>query len=241
MTYTLYYWPIIPGRGEFIRLALEAAGQPYEDVARRGDEPDFAAVSELLDRTDLPRPPFAPPMLATPDGLIAQTPAILLYLGRQHDLAPQDPAAEIWTHQLQLTLADWVVEIHDTHHPLGPTLYYEDQLAESRRRAHLFRQERLPRFMAYFETVLAQAADDAAPFLVRPSPTYADLSLFQIVAGLRYAFPEAMGRLAGDHPRLTRLAEAVRALPAIASYLESPRRMAFNNDGIFRNYPELDG
>lgn len=239
MTYELYYWPTIQGRGEFVRLALEEAGVAYEDVGRRGDGADFAAVAAVLERTDVAHVPFAPPVLKADDRLIAQTANILLFLGARHGLAPADEAGRLWTHQLQLTIADWVVEIHDTHHPLGPSLYYEEQKPEAVRRARAFREHRLGKFMGYFERVLAANAV-GADFLVGDGVTCADLSLFQVVAGLRYALPNAMARIEAEHPRVTALHARIAERPRIAAYLASPRRIPFNEDGIFRHYPELD-
>lgn len=239
MTYELYYWPTIQGRGEFVRLALEEAGVAYEDVGRRGDGADFPAVAAVLDTDDTAYPPFAPPVLKTGDRLIAQTANILLFLGQHHGLAPVDEAGRLWTHQLQLTLADWVVEIHDTHHPLGPSLYYEEQKPEAARRARAFRGERLPKFMGYFEAVL-RANPSGPEHLVGDVVTTADLSLFQVVEGLRYAFPRAMSGVEPDCPRVVDLHARIRQRPAIADYLTSPRRIPFNEDGIFRHYPELD-
>lgn len=238
MAYELYYWPTIQGRGEFVRLALEEAGVAYTDMARTGHGPDPAAVEAVL-TVDAEHPPFAPPVLKAGDRFIAQTANILLFLGMRHDLAPADEADRLWTHQLQLTLADWLGEIHDTHHPLGPTLHYEQQTDEAARRSRLFRDERLPAFMAYFERVLAANAA-GGDCLVGSRVSYADLSLFQIVDGLRYAFPRAMERTEPDHPGLTALHERISRRPRIRAYLESGRRIPFNEDGIFRHYPELD-
>lgn len=239
MTCELYYWPTIQGRGEFVRLALEEAGAAYVDIGRRGDGADFAAVAAVLDPHGEAHVPFAPPVLAADGQLIAQTANILLFLGARHDLAPGDEAGRLWTHQLQLTLADWVDEIHDTHHPLGPSLYYEDQKPEAARRARAFREERLGKFMDYFERVLAaNGAGDG--YLVGDGVTYPDLSLFQVVEGLRYAFPNAMVGLEAGHPRVIALHGRVAERPRIAAYLGSPRRIPFNEDGIFRRYPELD-
>lgn len=238
MTYELYYWPTIQGRGEFVRLALEEAAAPYDDVGRRGDGADFAAVAAVLAPDGGPRPPFAPPVLKAGERLIAQTANILLFLGARHGLAPDEEDAGFWTHQLQLTLADWVDEIHDTHHPLGPSLYYEDQKPEAARRARAFLDERLPKFMGYFERVLAA---NGSGFLVGTGVTYADLSLFQVLAGLRYAFPNALVRIEDGYPCVSVLHARVAERPRIAAYLESPRRIPFNEDGIFRHYPELDG
>ncbi|MDZ7748723.1 MAG: glutathione S-transferase [Halofilum sp. (in: g-proteobacteria)] len=216
--YTLYYWPTIQGRGELVRLALEAAAVPYEDVGRRGDGADFGAVAEVLERAGVSRVPFAPPVLEAEGRLLAQTANILLYLGPRHGLAPDDEAGRLWVNQLQLTLADWVVEIHDTHHPLGPSLYYEDQRDEAARRAGVFHAYRLPKYLGYFERVLA-GAPDGGPYLAGAQPTYADLSLFQVIAGLRYAFPRALAALEPEHGRVGALHDRVRALPAVADLL----------------------
>jgi len=238
MPYELYYWPTIQGRGEFVRLALEEAGADYADVGRGADGADFEAVADVLD-ADGAHPPFAPPVLVDGDVVIAQTANILAYLGERHGLVPDDPAGRYWTAQLQLTLADWVDEIHDTHHPIGSELHYEDQQLEARRRAAHFRTYRLPKFTGYFERVLANNPTSDS-HLAGESISYADLSLFQVIAGLRYAFPKAMAATEPNHPRVAALHDAVAARPRIAAYLESERRIPFNENGIFRRYPELD-
>jgi len=236
MAWQLYYWPDIPGRGELVRLGLEYTGVRYTDVARqRGAD----AVHSVLGDPAIVTQPFAPPVLMTEEGCLAQTANILLYLGERYGLAPADVPGRFWTHQLQLTLADWLVEVHDTHHPLGPTLHYEDQRAEAERRAAVFHQDRLPAFMQYFERAL-DANPTASGWLVGDSTTYADLSLFQMLEGLSYAFPEAMRLAAQGYPRMHALRDLVRTLPGVAAYLVSDRRLAFSEQGIFRRYPELD-
>jgi glutathione S-transferase len=241
MQYQLYYWPGIQGRGEFVRLALEEAGVAYVDVGRSGDtlEAGFDRVFRFLESDDNPCPAYAPPVLKAGELVLAQTANILQYLGAHHNLAPVDETGRLWTNQLQLTLADWVDEIHDTHHPLGAHLYYEEQKPESRKRAGHFTAERLPRFMGYFERVLSRnpRGDE---FLVGTSVTYADLSLFQVIDGLRYAYPQAMAAVEDDYPRVLALYHRVAERPNIAAYLESPRRQSFNDNGLFRHYPELD-
>ena len=236
MPYELYYWPTIQGRGEFVRLALEEAGADYVDVAR---EPEgLAAMMRMMDHAG--HPPFAPPFLKDGGTIIGQTAAILLYLGAQHGLAPKDPAGGLWTHQIQLTIADIVAEAHDTHHPVAVSLTYEDQTAEALRRAQEFRDNRIPKFLDWFDTILARnPAGDG--HLVGRSLTYADLSLFQLVEGLAYAFPKATKRALAETPRIAALHAAVARRPRIKAYLDSPRRIPFNEEGIFRRYPELDG
>lgn len=238
MPYHLYYWPTIQGRGEFVRLALEAAGADYVDVGRTPEGPDFGAVSAVLWGEEPGPPAFAPPVLDVGGRLIAQTATILFYLGDRHGLAPADEPGRLWVNQLQLTLADFVGEVHDTHHPLGVTLYYEDQREAAAKRAEVFREHRLPKFLGYFERVLADSPESG--WLAGESYTYADLSLFQVVEGLRYAFPEATARVERDTPRVSLLRDKVAEIPAIATYLASDRRIPFNEDGIFRRYPELD-
>ncbi len=237
MRYELHYWSSIPGRGEFVRLALEEAGAPYVDVARtEGGEERMLA---LLGDASHPTPAFAPPFLKAGKLVIAQTANILLFLGERHGLAPKNEAGRYFTHQLQLTLADLVSEIHDTHHPIAGSLYYEDQRAEAKRRAADFVANRMPKYLGYFERVLA-GNSRAAGHLVGARVTYADLSLFHVVAGLRYAFPKAMARVAKSYPDVLALHDRVAARPRIAAYLASERRLPFNEKGIFRYYAELD-
>ena len=170
--------------------------------------------------------------------MIGQTSNILLYLGEKLRLAPVSASGRIWTHQIQLTIADVVVEAHDSHHPLGGDFYYEDQKPEAARRAALFRKDRIPLFLDWFERILA---DNRKGWLVGGRVTYADLSLFQLVEGLRYAYPRAMKRAEKTRPGVVALRDRVAARPRIAAYLASPRRLGFNEKGIFRHYPELDG
>jgi glutathione S-transferase len=235
--YELYYWPGIQGRGEFVRLALEEAGAKYVDVARGDGGVDM--MMKLMDDEEL-MPPFAPPFLRDGKRLIGQTANVLLYLGEREGLAPKADAGRLWTHQIQLTIMDFVVQAHDTHHPIGAALYYEDQKDEAARHAANFRKNRIPKFLAWFERIL-EHNPKGPEHLVGGRVTYADLSLFQMVAGLQYAFPLAMARELKKVPRVAALHEAVAVRRRIKAYLESGRRLAFNESGIFRHYPELDG
>jgi glutathione S-transferase len=239
MTYRLFYWPEIQGRGEFVRLALEEAGADYVDVARKsGKGFGVAALLRFLNGRNTSHPPFAPPFLQSGRLVIGQTANILLYLGGRHGLAPKEEAGRLWTHELQLTIADFVVEVHDTHHPVASGLYYEDQKKEARRRAADFLENRLPKFLGYFERLLARQRGQR--YLAGMKLTYVDLSMFQIVAGLNYAFPNTMARVARGHKRLFALHERIQERPRIAAYLASERRIPFNDQGIFRHYAELD-
>lgn len=216
MRYELHYWPSIQGRGEFVRLALEDAGADYRDVCRETER--------------MPEHPqaFAPPFLKAGKLVIPQTANILLYLGPRLGLAPKNEAQRLRLHGLQLTIADWLAEVHDTHHPIASSLYYEDQKREAKRRAAIFRAERLPKFLRYFE----RAVEDKF--------SYVHLSLFQMIEGLRFAFPNLMKKHEGRYPRLSRVHERVARRPRLAAYLSSERRIPFNQQGIFRRYPELD-
>ena len=236
MRYELYYWAGIQGRGEFVRLALEEAGAEYVDVARRpgGEQEMMRLLSGGSGRV-----PFAPPFLKTGDLVIAQTANILLYLGAHHGLAPSDEAGRLFAHQLQLTIADFVDEIHDTHHPIASSLYYEDQRREAKARAADFVKSRAPKYLGYFERVLERNSA-SREHLVGAELSYPDLSLFQIVAGLRFAFPRMMTRLEPQYRRVVAVHDRVAARPRVAAYLASERRLPFNQHGIFRHYPELD-
>jgi glutathione S-transferase len=236
MRYELYYWPGIQGRGEFVRLALEEAGADYVDVARKPGK-GVPAMMRFLDGTRVKHPPFAPPFLKAGELVIGQTANILLFLGTRHGLAPRSEAARLWTHQLQLTIGDFVGEVHDTHHPIAANLYFEDQRPAARRRAADFLKARAPKFLNYFERVLEASGGH---YVLGRRITTADLSLFQVADGLRYAFPRAMRRLEKKIPRVVALHDRVAQRPRIAAYLASGRRIAFNQSGIFRHYPELD-
>lgn len=231
--YELYYWPGIQGRGEFVRLALEEADAPYVDVARgRGG---VTAMTKLLARA--PFPPFAPPFLKHGDFVVAQTANILAWLAPRHGLVPRDEAHRAHAMQVQLTIADAVAEAHDTHHPISGALYYEDQKTEARKRAAAFTKDRIPKYLDWFERVIASSG---GPYVFGRRISYADLSLFQLVAGLDYAFPKAMKRAARKMRRVRALSEGAASRPRVARYLASDKRAAFSEDDIFRHYPELD-
>jgi glutathione S-transferase len=236
MRYELYYWPGIQGRGEFIRLPLEEAGADYADVARRPG--GMAAMMRFMEGRAVRRPPLAPPFLRAGRQVIAQTANILHYLGPRLGLAPRAEPDRLWAHQLQLTIIDLLDEVHDTHHPIASSLYYEDQKPAAKRRAADFIRNRLPRYLGYFEDVLAR--NRPGRHMIGGRLSYVDLSVFQIVEGLRYAFPRAMARREFRYPLVVTLHDRVAARPRIAAYLASERRIPFNESGIFRRYPELD-
>ena len=233
MRYQLYYWPEIQGRGEFVRLALEDAGAAYDDVARKS-----SGMNQMMAMMDGDkRPPFAPPFLKAGKLVIGQAAEILFYLGLRLKLSPRDEAGRLWLHQLQLTVTDFVKEIHDTHHPLGGEFYYEDAKPEAKRFTGNFLAARAPKYFGYFETVLEKSG---GPWLLGRKFSYVDLSVFQLIEGLRYAFPKAMKKIEHDVPGLLAVRDRVAARPRIKAYLASPRRIAFNESGIFRHYAELD-
>jgi glutathione S-transferase len=236
MPYELYYGNTNQGRGEFVRLALEEALAEYVDVTREsgpGMGPD--AMRRLMQEPEATRPTFAPPFLKDGDLMIGQTANILQYLGPRLGLAPESEGDRLWAHQLQLTIADLVMEIQHTHHPIAHGLYFEDQKAESIAYSKHFRTERIPKFLGYFERVLG-----GREFLVGNRLTYVDLSMFQLIEGLRFAFPKTMKRIEPEYPGLVALHDRVAARPNIAAYLKSPRRLGWNDRGVFRYYAELD-
>lgn len=233
MTYTLWYWPDLQGRGEFVRLAMEAGGIAYSDRARADGAEALLADLEGLGG----RGAFAPPYLESEDGVVSQVANILAYLGAKHAVAPSGLPDRQWLNAVQLTIADLVAEVHNVHHPVAMMAYYEDQQPEAARAAAQFRDDRLPKYLGYFDTALGA---NAGNWLMGETWSYGDTSLFQIVAGLRYMFPRRMTAIEGDYPALIALHDRVVALDGIAAYLASGRRIAFNTDGIFRHYPELD-
>ena len=234
----LYYWPTIQGRGEFVRLLLEDAGADYVDVARgkRG----MGAMMRLLDGDEPGALPFAAPFVRVDGTIVSQTANVLAFLAATLGLLPADGALRAEVNQIQLTIADLVGEVHDTHHPIAGGLYYEDQKREAKRRAADFVKNRMPKYLGWLEDVLARNRSSDGRWLVGRDLTYADLSAFQVIEGLRYAFPDAMARLERKLPRLVALHDRVAERPRLAAYLGSERRLPFNQDGIFRRYPELD-
>jgi len=235
MRYELYYWVHIQGRGEFVRLALEEAGADYVDIGREsGPGRGVEEIRRFLQDLSVP---YAPPFLRAGKLVIAHTANILHYLGPKIGLAPKAEGQRLWAHQLQLTVTDFVKEIHDTHHPIANSLYYEEQKPEALRRSQRFLVERLPKFLGYFERVLGA---NGRGCMVGRSLSYVDLSMFQLIEGLRYAFPRNMQRAEPNYPGLVALRDKVAARPSTAAYLKSARRLAFNDKGIFRHYPELD-
>jgi glutathione S-transferase len=234
MRYELYYWPSIQGRGEFIRLALEEAGADYVDVARKRGVP---AMMKLIEGKRVAHPPYAPPFLRAGKLVIAQTANILFFLGTRLKLAPRDEAGRLWAHQLQLTISDLVVEIHDTHHPVSGWLYFEEQRPAARRRSKDFWRYRVPKYLGYFERVLKS---NGGKFIAGRRLSYVDLSLFQIIEGLRYAFPKHMKRFEKKIPGLVALHDRVAKRPRIKVYLASKRRIPFSQWGIYRYFKELD-
>lgn len=240
--YELFYWPGIQGRGEFVRLALEDADVAYRDVAR--EPAGMKALQSMLRASGSPSAPapLAPPFLRHRKLIIAQTAAILHYLGPRLSLVPAGESGRMAALQHQLTIADWASEVHDTHHPIAISLYYEDQKREAQRRSEHFRDERLPKFLRYFEGVLASGSHASRrSYLTGARCSYADLSLFQMVAGLRYAFPRTFKRVSRKAPRVLELSDRIAERPRIAAYLASPRRLPWNESGLFRHYPVLDG
>ncbi len=234
MRYQLFYWSGIQGRGEFVRLALEDAGAPYDDVGRKSG--GMERMMAMMDGREK-RPPFAPPFLKAGKLVIAQVAEILFFLGPKLKLAPGTEADRLWLHQLQLTVTDFVKEIHDTHHPLGGEFYYEGAKPEAKRYTANFLKERAPKYLGYFDTVLKKSR---GPYSLGRKVTYIDLSLFQLIEGLRYAFPAAMKAIECDVPRVVSVHDKVAEREGIKKYLKSPRRLPFSESGIFRHYPELD-
>jgi glutathione S-transferase len=231
VTLQLWYWPDIPGRGEFIRLALEAAEVDYADMAR--EKGAKAMLDDMASRSGIA--PLAPPYIVDGDLCIGQTAHILAVLADRHGFGAGDLPTDLQLIQLQLDVSDMVSEVHAVHHPISGALYYRDQMDAAYEAAQHFRGTRIPRYLDHFERALAE---QGGPFVLGEQWTHVDTSLFQLLEGLDYMFPNRMAEL--DYPRLALCREAVMEIEGIDAYLGSERRLAFSEDGLFRHYPELD-
>lgn len=180
---------------------------------------------------------FAPPILKDREAGIelSQTALICAYLAENHGLVPPESRLRWHARMVATTLMDAVSEVHDTHHPISVALTYEDQSNEAKKAAEIFRSQRLPEWLQYFERLSKRNGGH----LVGSELTYVDLMLHQLLQGLRFAFPEAMTRQ--KIPRLRKLDDEVAGLEPLQRYWTSERSLPFNQDGIFRRYPELDG
>jgi glutathione S-transferase len=239
-TYRLIYWPMLQGRGEFVRLALEDAGLDYVDVARAPEDRGggVSAVLAYVEGRSPGHPMLAPPILERGTLRVSQTANILAWLGSSHGSWPETEEDQLHAMQLLLTVADLVAETHDTHHPIAVGLHYEDQKAAARARSEHFLRERLPKFLGHLEDVLDV---NGGVHMVGEATTVVDLAVFQVLEGLEYAFPRGFARASAATPKLHALRDRVRQRPNVAAYLASERRLPFNEHGIFRRYPELDG
>lgn len=233
MSYDLWYWTGIQGRGEFVRLVLEGAGIRYQDRAR--EEGDEALLKDMDARQGFA--PFAPPYLVDGDFAIAQVAHILAWLTDKHLLGSGDPNTDLQLIQLQLTVTDVIAEVLNVHHPVAADKYYHEQKDEAVRAAASFRNARMPKYFGYFEAALGV---NEGPFALGDKWSHVDTSLFQLVEGLTYMFPRRMAALKPRYPRLHVLRDAVARIDKIAAYLASDRRLPFSEEGLFRHYPELD-
>lgn len=234
MEYELYYWPI-QGRGEFARLILEDAGAQYVDVGRQPD--GIERLEHVLEGGESALLPFAPPILRAGQLWLAQSAQIASFLGERLGLAPDSEQGRLAARTIMLTIADFIDEVHDTHHPIAVDKYYDEQKPAALQRAESFRTARLPKFLGYFERNLERSR---AGVFVGSEVTYVDLAAFQICEGLTYAFPRAFAALHASVPKLLALRDRVASRPRLAAYLASDRRIPFSEHGIFRRYPELD-
>lgn len=248
--YKLLYHPGLPGRGEYIRLAFEATSTPYTDVSntsQAGIGEVYGTLSPQSLGEGLNPPKFAPPMLrvggAGPNGsdlLISQTSNVLLYLGRKLGLSGESEAEGYWVNEVVLTGLDFCNDCHDTHHPIATGMFYEDQKDEALKKASDFRENRIPKFLGYFERVLrGNGARAQGKYLVGKGLTAADLVVWQVVDGVRYAFPKEMEARMKEFEGVWEFYESLKGESWLEEYLASERRLKYG-DGIFRYYKELD-
>ncbi|MXO64197.1 glutathione S-transferase [Altericroceibacterium endophyticum] len=236
MVYDFWYWPTLPGRGDFIRYPLEAAQIPYTDCARDAED-GFAAVAEHLEAKQGCHA-FAVPLLETGSESIAQTANILLFLNQEHGLGPSDAAGMRYLNQLQCDIADITEEVHAVHHPISTAFYYEDQRDAAIQSAEKFREQRIPKYLAHFERIAN--AHDGDWLLEGDSWSTGDTSIAYLLDGLHFMFPLRMAALQSDYPTIHQIQQKTFALEYLDAYRASDRCAAFGTEGIFRNYPELD-
>ncbi len=88
--YELYYWPMIQGRGEFVRLALEYTNVDYVDVARQPEQEGggVPALMQFLENKKMQYPPFALPYLKANELPLSRSPLPQLAFRR----IPRPPA-----------------------------------------------------------------------------------------------------------------------------------------------------
>lgn len=237
--FTLYYWAGLPGRGEFVRLALEFAGADYWDICRdpNNQEDPFQSILRKLESPDVFPPVFAPPILEHNGKFIAQTANVLDYLANIFPIGGGDSESKRASLQVQLTIADFLTEIHNTHHPISASLYFEDQVEEAKKASKVFLNDRIWKWMKFWNSMVNSSKGD---FLLGKEILYVDLSFFQVLGGLIYAFPLFMSGLEKEFPKLFRHFERISMNSKLKSYLESDRRLFYNRTGLFRHYPELD-
>lgn len=232
-TYALYYWPVLPGRGEIIRMLLEDAGAAYRDVGR---EEGFGVIVSARKGELGGARPFAPPILQHGELVLSQSSVIARYIAERHGLAPSDHRGRFLAEQHFLGWSDVMVEVHDTHHPIALGLHYEDQRDAAKERTRHFLADRLGTWLQHFEHIVTQGGG----VHVGETITYPDFMARFVLRGIEYAFPRAFSEHRERIPSLLALRDRVEARPQLAAYLASDRAMAFNEHGIFRHYPELE-
>ncbi|KAK4058824.1 hypothetical protein OIO90_000270 [Microbotryomycetes sp. JL221] len=250
--FEVVYHAGIPGRAEFVRLMFEATGVTYRDAPQEdGQDCIIPYVTGNFADHDKNPLPFAVPVLRHNDVVISQVPNIVLYLSSR--LPPIDLDGEStntaqtpaplhdlstfhWLEQL-MTILDMNNEVHETHHPIDIRLYYEDQKAEAQKRAQAFREARIPKFLGNFENNIKKHTSGFLNEKVSP----ADLALFHMVEGILFAFPERINQVKSEFPHVFKLRDTIKSSRRIQAYINSGRRIPFNNYGIFRHYTELDG
>ena len=185
--------------------------------------------------------PFAPPFLRDGGVIVSHAAAILLYPGRADRTRANRRRTGAYGRTRYRAITDIVAEVYNSHHPIDADKWFHEQKDAAIARAAVFRRDRMPKYsFGWFERLLA-ANPAGVDHLVGGFVTYADLSLFQLVEGLRFAFPLASERTLARLPRVTALHKAMAERPRLKAYLASERRVPFKETGIFRRYPELDG
>nr|ACM44934.1 sigma-class glutathione S-transferase [Laternula elliptica] len=221
--WVLYYWPGFKGRAEFVRLVFEEAGIPYLESNQ--------GVADSIIKGEIGGyPVMMPPVVAKGDFRLGQTQMICQYLAGKYGLAPKGEEDKIHAEQVCASMYDYLTEGYGAFHGAKPGVKYADQKEEAQRYIDRVVQQRLPRYLKHFETVLA-ANTAGTGFLFGDSISHADLALFHIMNATEFQFPEVY-KSADYIPLLKAHRDRIASRPNIVAYTQSERCKPFSGDSF---------
>ncbi len=198
--YTLYYWPV-PFRGQFVRSVLAHAGASWTEASMD----DLITLKDAEPARQLV-PHMGPPVLTdhAADLSLAQTPAILAYLGGKYELIPNDPARAALTAKIIADANDVLYEM---------TLHNGAQMW-TKKRWDTYRP-RLGRWMAIFEEHGRRhgLTADAGHVLGTDAPGVADLVVHILWGVMTAKLPALRTLLDTTAPAIAALSDRIAQLP----------------------------